>query len=435
MYEKHLSALGIAELNPMQHAAISTLNAGHDLVLLSPTGSGKTLAYLLPLVERLDAGKKEVQALILVPSRELALQIEVVFRKLNSGLKVNCCYGGHPIQTEINNLSVPPALLIGTPGRVIDHIDRGTLDLSGAITVVLDEYDKCLEMGFVPQMEYALGKMPGLQHRVLTSATGLEEVPEFVGMREPVMLDYLLDLDTAARLEVMVVHCPETDKLDTLMRLICTLGDQAMLVFLNHREAVERVSAFLDANRVEHEHFHGGLDQRLRERTLVKFRNGSSRILVATDLAARGLDIPEIAAVVHYHLPLTEDAYIHRNGRTARMHAEGAAYILLGPEERWPDFMDDHLPEFHVSPRAPLPTPTPWVTLYISKGKKAKVNKVDIVGFLCQQGGLPKEEIGQIAVQDDCAYVAVRRDRARAVLREVRGLKIKGQTIIVDIAR
>ncbi|HEX2898810.1 MAG TPA: DEAD/DEAH box helicase [Bacteroidia bacterium] len=430
-----LRQLNIELLNPMQEAAIAAIDAGTDLVLLSPTGSGKTLAYLLPLLPRLQPGHSCVQALVLVPSRELALQIEDVFKKMQTGFKVNCCYGGHNIQTEINNLSEPPALLIGTPGRVIDHIDRGTLGLDQVHTVVLDEFDKSLEFGFQPQMEYAIAKMPALKQRILTSATDLAQVPGFVGLNAPQRLNFLSERGTVEKLEIRKVVSPEADKLETLLQLICKLGEQAMLVFLNHRDAVERVSQFLDEQGVLHDYFHGGLDQNMRERTLTKFRNGSCRILVTTDLAARGLDIPEIAAVVHYHLPLTEDAFTHRNGRTARMHAEGAAYVIVGPGEKWPAYIDQDVPTEELPANVQLPQQPAWATLYISKGKKAKINKIDIVGFLSKKGGLSQEDLGLIMVKDECAYVAVKRDKIQEVIRQTKTEKLKGIKVLIEVAK
>ncbi len=430
-----LDHLNILQLNPMQEAAIVAMQAHKDLILLSPTGSGKTLAFLLPLLARLRADVKQVQALVLVPSRELALQIEDVFKKMQTGFKVNCCYGGHNILTEINNLSEPPALLVGTPGRVIDHLDRGSLDLSAAHTVILDEFDKSLEFGFHPQMEYAISKMSALQQRILTSATDLAEIPSFVGLHAPQHLNFLAHRDSVEQLQIKKVISPDADKLETLLQLICKLGDQAMLIFLNHRDAVERVSQYLDEQGVLHDYFHGGLDQNMRERTLTKFRNGSSRILVTTDLAARGLDIPEIAAVVHYHLPINEDAFTHRNGRTARMHAEGAAYIIIGPGEKWPYYVDADIPVEKLPTTIQLPAQPIWATLYISKGKKAKINKIDIVGFLSKKGGLEKDDLGLIMVKDDCAYAAVKRDKIRDVIRKTRDEKLKGIKVILELAK
>lgn len=431
---ERLRALGIETLNPMQEAALAAIATRRDVVLLSPTGSGKTLAFLLPLVAQLDTQPGHVQALVLVPARELALQIEDVFKRLQTGLKVNCCYGGHDIRTERQNLSQPPALLIGTPGRILDHLQRAHVDLSRVRTLVLDEFDKSLEFGFHESMAAIAGELPALEQRILTSATDSVELPEFVGLRAPLRLDFVGAAATAPRLRVAQVVSPDADKLATLHKLVCKLGTASTLVFLNHREAALRVSSFLGARGVVTAAFHGGLDQDVRERTLAKFRNGSSRILVTTDLASRGLDIPEIEAVVHYHLPNSPEAFTHRNGRTARMHASGAAYVLVGPGESLPEFVARDLPIETLPARDVLPPPPEWVTLWFGKGKKDKVNKVDIVGFLSQKGRLAKDELGLIEVKDFHAFAAVKRARVDGVLKLVRDERLKGQRVKIERA-
>jgi ATP-dependent RNA helicase DbpA len=429
-----LQRLDIATPNAMQAATWDAARGHQDLVLLSPTGSGKTLAYLLPLLDRLRPDLEQVQALILAPSRELAQQIEEVFKKLQTGCKVACCYGGHDLQTEKQRLSQAPALLIGTPGRILDHLERGHVQLQQLKTLILDEFDKSLELGFQVQMAAIIAQAPPLRQRILTSATDLAAIPPFVGLHNPVRLDFLEEM-AAPMLQLFQVASPEPDKLDTLLQLICKLEGRAMIVFLNHRESVERVGDFLGLRRIVHSIFHGGLEQPMRERQLAKFRNGSTNVLVTTDLAARGLDIPEIEAIVHYQLPATEDVFTHRNGRTARMHAQGNVYLLIGPEEHLPYFVAQDIPREDVTGRYPLPPPPAWTTLYIGKGKRDKVNKVDIVGFLCQQGGLEKSDIGHITLHDDHAYVAVLRALAPNVLASTQGKKLKGKTVKLELAR
>lgn len=430
-----LQRLSIAELNPMQREAHRAIGTGRDVVLVAPTGSGKTLAFLLPLAERLDAEGEGVQALVLVPARELALQIEEVWKRLGTGLRATCCYGGHDVRIEARNLARPPALLVGTPGRVLDHLESGRVDLGRVRTLVLDEFDKSLELGFHEPMAAILGALPALEQRILTSATDLAELPKFAGVRSPVRLVFAGGAAAEERLRVAQVRAREADKLDTLFRLVCKLGKHSTLVFLNHRESVERASAALAERGVVNAAFHGGLDQDVRERTLAKFRNGSARVLVTTDLAARGLDIPAVQAVVHYHLPPTLEAYVHRNGRTARMTASGAAYLIVGPDERVPAFVVDELPLERLPARAVLPPPPDWATLWFGQGKKDKLNKVDLVGFLMQKGGLAKEELGRIEVKDHHAFAAVRRDRVDALLRRVRDERVKGRRVKLELAK
>lgn len=418
-----LRRLGIAQLNAMQQAALEAGTA-RDLVLLSPTGSGKTLAFLLPLLPELqDTGR--VQVLVVVPSRELALQIDRVFRAMGTGLKATCCYGGHPFQTEKRSLEQPPAVLIGTPGRLLDHLERGDMDLRGVHTVVLDEFDKSLELKFVPEMKRILAQMPGVRRRVLTSATAAIEVPEFVGLRRPLELSFLEDKPRG--LKLFQVHSPEIDKLDTLYKLLGELQGEPALVFCNYRESVDRVGDYLQRKKVEAVCFHGGLEQPEREQRLARLANGSTAVFITTDLAARGLDIPEVRHIIHYHLPLNEEAFVHRNGRTARMHATGTAYLLLNRIEEVPAYVPADVPEFFLPDETRVPKPAAWETLHINKGKRDKLSRGDIVGFLCQKGELKPEEVGRIDVFDSCALVAVRRGLKKALLARIRNEKIKNK--------
>ncbi|MGV3761284.1 DEAD/DEAH box helicase [Parapedobacter sp.] len=433
MLKQILHNLKIDALNEMQQAALDAAEK-QDLILLSPTGSGKTLGFLLPLMRSLRTDIASVQAMVIVPSRELALQIEQVFRAMGSGFKVNCCYGGHSVRIETNNLSQPPAVLIGTPGRLAHHLRRKTFDTRTVRTLVLDEFDKALEFGFQDDMAYIINQLPFLEKRVLTSATPMEEIPAFTGIDKPATLDYLTHQPSAPNLKQKVVITRAADKLDTLLALIGKIGNTPTLVFCNHREAVERISDLLWDRELTHGVFHGGMEQDDRERALLKFRNGSHCLLVTTDLASRGLDIPEIEHIIHYQLPHTEEAFLHRNGRTARMHASGTSYLLLAPEEK-PAYLTE-LPEEEAIPENPaLMPPTPWATLYIAAGKKEKINKVDIVGLLLKKGGLDKDDLGRIEVLDHSAYAAVKRDRIEHVVRQVRNEKIKGKKVNIKISR
>lgn len=432
MIPKILQALQINALNSMQLQAIEAIKTHDDVILLSPTGSGKTLAFLIPVLKRINERIEGIQSLILTPSRELALQIEQVFRSMNTGFKVSCCYGGHKMSIEKNNLAEPPALLIGTPGRILDHINRGNIHCDSIHTLVLDEFDKSLELGFRDEMSAIIGSLKNIKKRVLTSATRSDEIPAFTGITHPFNLDFLIENHTAQRINCKLVRSVNKDKLSSLFQLLCHLGGEPTLVFCNHREAAKRVSDSLTDSMVINGYFHGGLEQHIRERVLAKFRNGSCNILVCTDLASRGLDIPEIRHIIHYHLPASEQAYIHRNGRTARMHASGDAYLILSTEESVPDYIKDELITIELPDTRILPPKPDWATLYIGKGKKDKLNKVDIVGFLMQKGKLKKEEIGLIDVKDFFSYVAVKRTRMGELLWLVRKEKIKNMKAAIE---
>lgn len=431
-----LSRLNIKSLNDMQDAALAAARTQPNLVLLSATGSGKTLAFLLPLLERFDRSQKGTQALVIVPSRELALQIEEVFRKMATGFKVTTCYGGHKREIEEQNLVEAPALLIGTPGRLADHIRRGNITTDTIRTLVLDEFDKSLELGFVDELAQIVGALPGITHRILTSATEAVAIPAFLGLGEPHRLNFLPPAaERAPALEIRYLPSVEKDKIDTLFQFICTTGGRSTIIFCNHRESVERVFHLLQERSITATFYHGSMEQRDREVALAKFRNGSINILVTTDLAARGLDIPHIRYIVHYHLPPTEEIFTHRNGRTARMEASGTAVLLLGPDEELPAYLHREATEMALDPEAVLPEKPKWTTLFIAAGKKDKVNKVDIVGFFAQQGGLKKEDIGVIDVKDFFSFVALRRSQASFVLKQIEGKKLKGQKIKIAIAK
>ena len=429
-----LARLGISDLNPMQQEMLQLYGRERKIVLLSPTGSGKSVAYLLPLLGTLDADACEVQALVLVPSRELALQTSDVVKKMATPVRAVACYGGRPAMEEHRKLMAQqPQLVIGTPGRILDHMRKENLRAAGIRTLVIDEFDKCLELGFREQMADILALLRP-DRCVLLSATDSPEIPNFVGQGFRRLNYNDADEQIPDRIAVHQVLSPAKDKLDTLGQLLCVLGAETSLVFVNYRESVERVGSYLQQLGLVAGVFHGGMEQRDRERALFRFSNGSANIFVSTDLASRGLDIPGIQNVIHYHLPLNEEAFIHRNGRTARWDAGGDAFIILGPEEHLPDYVRFEPDVFHFPAVIPPPSLPRWETLYIGKGKRDKINKVDIVGFLSKVGGLGREQLGRIDVLPDWSYAAVERTACRDVLARVRGQKIKGQKTIFALA-
>lgn len=448
-----LHNLKIEQLTPMQEAAQDAYKSNQDLVLLSPTGSGKTLAFLLPLVQALKTDVQGVQAVVLVPSRELALQIETVFKAMNTSFKAISCYGGRPAMEEHRTIrGVNPSVIIGTPGRMNDHLRKENFNACTVTTLVIDEFDKCLEFGFHDEMSEVISQLPSLKKRILLSATDAEEIPQFAGVGNGdistkntstgnssqsglVKLNFLTSEPVSERLNLQKVLSPEKDKLETLYRLLCTLGDHSTLVFVNYRESVERVTDYLKSNKFPCDAFHGGMEQDDRERALYKFRNGSCPVLISTDLAARGLDIPGIDNIIHYHLPVNEEAFTHRNGRTARWEASGSSFLLLHSEERLPDYLPEDIPTFELPEQTPKPAKSRWATLYIGKGKKDKLNKIDIVGFLYKKGGLAKEDVGQVDVKEHYAFVAIRRGKVNQLLTLIRGEKIKGMKTIIEEAK
>lgn len=437
-FEPFLQRLHIPNLNEMQLAAITAIQENNQVQLLSSTGSGKTLAFLLPLTQLLNKSEKQVQAMIVAPSRELALQIDEVFRKMGTGCKATCCYGGHKREIEETNLIESPALIIGTPGRIGDHIRRGNFDVNHIHTIIIDEFDKALELGFQEEMEFIFQSLPAIQKTILTSATKPPSLPAFLGITQLTEINFLQTVEKPEIDELLVcqVHSPEKDKLDTLFKLICQVGNKSLLIFCNHRDSVERTSTLLQERGIFNVFYHGGMEQRDREMAMCKFKNGTSDILVTTDLASRGLDIPFIKYVIHYQLPLTEDVYQHRNGRTARMFAGGKSVMIVGPEEKLPPFVNLPVETIELMNITPgLPESPRWSTLFIDAGKKDKINKIDIVGFLSQVGGLKKEDLGVVEVKDFFAFAGIRKNKMASVLEAIKDEKIKGKKVKMAIAK
>ena len=437
MIDKILNKLGI-ELNDMQQDALRAIQHGNqDVVVLSPTGSGKTLAYLLPLSQLVDAADDEPQAIVVTPGRELALQSSTVLKNMGSGLRAMACYGGRSTMDEHRVLrQVRPQIIFGTPGRLNDHLDKGNFSPYHIKYLVIDEFDKCLEMGFQDEMSRLVKSLPGLRRHFLLSATESEEIPRFVHMGKVEKLDYRMDEEQVPeRVHIYKVMSPEKDKLESLSLLLRSLGDTSTIVFLNYRDSVERTNRYLADQGFSTAFFHGGLEQKEREAALYRFSNGSANVFVSTDLASRGLDIPDIDNIIHYHLPESEDGYIHRVGRTARWEAKGKAYFLLGPTESIPEYVDAEVEEYEIPAELPAPAQPKMATIYIGKGKKDKISKGDILGFLCKKGGLQSSEIGKIDVNDRYAYTAIARPKLRSVLQKVKGEKIKGIKTIVEEVR
>lgn len=429
LQQQILTKLGIKELNPMQDEAYLAITSVDNVVLLSPTGTGKTLAFLLPIIERLNVNSKDVQVIILVPSRELAIQIEQVTREMGSGFKTNAVYGGRPFSKDKIELSHPPAILIGTPGRIADHLRRETFAVENIKTLILDEFDKSLEVGFESEMSEIISALPNIKQRVLTSATQDMEIPRFVGLKDELSIDYLGT--QVSKLEVKKVISPAKNKLQTLVDLLCHIGNEPGIIFCNFKDTIRFVSEFLADNNIAHGCFYGGMEQIDRERALIKFRNGTHQIIVATDLAARGLDISELKYIIHYQLPLKAEEFTHRNGRTARMNTQGTAYVL-----QWED---EFLPEFIVTPEIQklqgksTPDASKWETLFISGGRKDKISKGDIAGLFFKQGGLGKSELGIIELKQDCAFVAVPKSKAEAVISKTNNTRLKKKKVRITI--
>ena len=434
---KILDKLGI-DLNPMQKASCKEiLQTNKDIVLLSPTGTGKTYAYLIPLVQLVDVQSDNVQAVVLVPSRELAKQTMNVVTETKCGVRAMALYGGRSTMDEHRLIRhTKPQLIFATPGRINDHLDKNNFESSEIQLLVIDEFDKCLELGFQEEMQQTIAKLPFVKRRILLSATDSDIIPDFVNLNRVTRLDYRYDNESdVTRIHFYHLRSSEKDKLHLLSQLLLLLGNQSSIVFLNYRESVDRVASFLSSMGFGIAAFHGGLEQKERESALYKFSNGSANIFISTNLAARGLDIPDVDNIIHYHLPENEGEYIHRIGRTARWDKEGKVYFLLGPNEFFFFFVKESVDMIEIPDRLPPLVQPDMCTLYIGKGKKDKISKGDIVGFLCKIGGLTKSEIGRIDVMPRFSYVAVDRKKKNSVIELTKGKKIKGlNTVVEDVS-
>lgn len=443
--DKMLSRFSIERLSPMQEEALKAIGEERgDVVILSPTGSGKTLAYMLPLIRllNLEAPPMEsapyIQAIVVVPGRELAMQSADVMRGLGSGLRAACCYGGRPAMDEHRTImKEKPHIVFGTPGRLNDHIAKGNIPAGNIRWLIIDEFDKCLEMGFRDEMRRLIKSLPGLKRRILLSATDAQDIPSFVNISRARRIDFTREKpQTTERLVINKVVSKDKDKLETLCRLLLHLGEESSIVFLNFRDSVERTAAFLRGRGFEVSAFHGGMEQREREDAIYKFGNGSANILVSTDLASRGLDIPDVGNIIHYHMPLGEDGYVHRVGRTARWDARGRTFFITGPGEAVPPFVEGDIAGWPLPDVKGKTPPRPRMsTIYIGKGKKDKISRGDIMGFLCKKGGLERGDIGRIDVMERYSYAAVARDKVEQMLRLTRGEKIKGIKTIAELVR
>lgn len=424
-----LAKLSITTLNQMQEEVVLAISSTANTVLLSPTGTGKTVAFLLPTIAALDPECTKVQLLLLVPSRELAIQIEQVIRQMGSGYKANAIYGGRPISKDKIDLTHTPSIIIGTPGRVADHIRRETFTTSFIKTLVLDEFDKSLEVGFETQMREIIENLKQIEKRILTSATQNIEIPSFVGVENEVTINYLHTKTNSLAIEI--VNSKEKNKLQALVNLLYHIGNKPGIIFCNFKNTINYVSDFLKQQHIPHGHFYGAMEQIERERALIKFRNGTHQIIIATDLAARGLDIPELNFIIHYQLPLKQEEFTHRNGRTARMNAQGTAYVLKWTGEDLPDFISAKNSlklqnnQTTISPK--------WVTLFISGGRKDKISKGDIAGLFFKQGGLKSDELGVIELKQDCAFVAIPKERALSVIEKTTNTRLKKKKVRITL--
>lgn len=431
--ENIAGATGIRTLNEIQNAAAAF--DGGRMVLLAPTGSGKTLAYVIAMLRRLelkDAGHGTL-ALVLAPTRELALQIYNVMRPVARGFKTVAFYGGHRMSDEVSRTSTAPAdIIVATPGRLLDHLEHATVDLSRLQVLVIDEYDKSLELGFSEQMGKIARRVRHPRLMALTSATPIDAMPDYIDADRAAIIDFTAsDKATLPDVTVMSVPSPGRDKLETLGSLLRSIrSDRPSIVFVNHRESVERVNSWLRRHGIASMPYHGGLDQRQREIALAALDSGAVPVLVATDLAGRGLDIADLGAAIHYHMPQTEQVWTHRNGRTARAGRAGQVYVITGPDEDVPDYVvtdHDYYPDMTDTDSV---VDSEVALLYIDAGRRDKVSRGDVAGFAIKQAGVAPDMLGRITIGADYALLAVKSaSDADKVIKTATHAKLKGRRV------
>ena len=434
-----LVQLGYTAMTPIQAASLPLALAGHDLIAQAPTGSGKTLAFALALLARTRTDNGAAQALVLCPTRELADQVAQAIRRIarnEANLKVLSLCGGMPIRGQLASLAHGAQVIVGTPGRVLDHLERGSLVLDSLQCLVLDEADRMLDMGFRDAIVTIDERCPGSQQTLLFSATFPEPVLRLANaaLRDP--REVLLENRHAAETIVQRFYRAAADaRLALLVRLLRHHVPERALVFCNTRQECRDVTDALQAAGFVALALHGELDQREREQTLVQFSQKSCSVLVATDVAARGLDIAEMEMVINAWPSPDADTHQHRVGRTGRSGGSGLALSLVAPNEEHrieklatqqgfvPEWADaGEIPDSD----APAPQP-PMATLLILAGRRDKLRAGDVLGALTQAAGLAREEVGQISITDGSTYVAVARPKAEAVLRILNREGIKGR--------
>jgi ATP-independent RNA helicase DbpA len=435
----NLDSLGYLEMTAIQAAALPLALSGSDLIAQAKTGSGKTAAFALPLLSRLNPQLFAAQALILCPTRELASQVAGEIRRLaryQSNIKVVILCGGQSIGPQIGSLEHGAHVVVGTPGRIKDHLRKETLSLACVNTLVLDEADRMLEMGFIEDIEGIIAQTPADRQTLLFSATYPDNIQALSNrfQKSPQRVS-VESFHTEQEIMQRFFVCQKSDRLASLVKLLAHFQPQAAVVFCNTKQLVREVCEYLSQSGIQAQALHGDMEQRDRDQVLIQFKHLSCNILVATDVAARGLDIDDLPAVVNFELPRNAEVYVHRIGRTGRAGKEGMALSLFVDSERYKlqsigDYQQREL-EFeaieqleHTNASVPLP---PYATLVIAGGRKEKVRAGDILGALTGEAGIDGKAVGKITVTDYAAYVAITQDVADKALGRLLNGKIKGR--------
>lgn len=437
--QENLTSLGYLQMTPIQAQSLPLVLEGKDLIAKAKTGSGKTAAFALGLLSRLNVNRVDVQALVLCPTRELADQVAQEIRRLARALpnvKLVTLCGGTPTAPQSATLSFGAHIAVGTPGRILKHLEQGTLELSSLETLVLDEADRMLDMGFGEDINRVISYAPERRQTLLFSATypeGIAQMSRGV-QRNPVEVS-VESLHEGSAIEQKLYEVPAGQRLDALTWLLSHYQPSSCVVFCNTKRACNDVADHLAAKGFSALALNGDLEQRERDQVLVRFANGSATILVATDVAARGLDIKELGAVINYELTYDPEVHVHRIGRTGRAGQQGLALSLYQPNEaQRVNFIEEYqqapmpLGDLDSIGRDIKPIAPQMVTLSIDAGRKTKVRAGDILGALTGEGGIAGADVGKIQISEQYSYVAVKCSVASAALKRLQEGKIKGRS-------
>jgi ATP-dependent RNA helicase DbpA len=437
----NLQTLGYLAMTPIQAAALPLALAGRDLVAQAATGSGKTAAFALALLHRLDSKRPDTQALVLCPTRELAEQVTQEIRRLARGednIKALTLCGGTPIKPQTDSLAHGAHIVVGTPGRIVDHLARDSLQLGALAILVLDEADRMLDMGFAEDIATIGSRCPRARQTLLFSATypeGLAQISRRF-LRDPQEVT-LAAQPSAAKIRQRFYEVREDQRLHAVGLLLNHWRPERTLAFCNTKAQCRDLVAVLQAQGVAALALHGDLEQRERDQVLIQFANRSCPVLVATDVAARGLDIVGLEAVINVEVTPDAEQHVHRVGRTGRADAEGWAFSLasldemgrVGRIEQLQGRSFEWFPLDGLTPTGSGPLRAPMVTLQILGGRKEKIRPGDVLGALTGDGGLPAAQIGKINVNEFSTYVAVAQEIAAKALKALNDGKVKGKKV------
>ncbi|KXJ52718.1 ATP-dependent RNA helicase DbpA [Cognaticolwellia aestuarii] len=440
----NLSSLGYHEMTEIQAKSLPAILAGQDVIAQGKTGSGKTAAFGLGLLNKLQVKKFRIQTLVLCPTRELADQVAKEIRKLARAvhnIKVLTLCGGTPFGPQVGSLEHGAHIIVGTPGRIEDHLGRGTLSLDHVDTLVLDEADRMLDMGFQAALDNIIDKIPQQRQTLLFSATFAQQIQKIANryLKTPAVIKVESNHESSTIAQHFYRVESDEERLTAIRLLLLTHQPESSVIFCNTKIATQNVANKLAAYGFGVVALHGDLEQRDRDQTLVRFANKSASVLVATDVAARGLDIEALDAVFNYDIAHDSEVHIHRIGRTGRAGSTGFAFSLFSDKDRYKvglleDYLErtiegEELPGREVLERnVYLPKMT---TIQIDGGKKQKVRPGDIVGALTSENGITFEQVGKIQLGANWAYVAVEKMVARKALNKLTHGKLKGRTFRV----